>query len=213
MSIIHKEYFPSHFESIEVIKDRYDSGIHNLVDVYDQLKRVYKSRSIMKDNWPLTNIVENAKTIEVVGISVNELTIKFDRNALINAIKRGADITLLFLNPFSKNTSIREKEELLPKDQIKDMTIINLKYIEKIMNEIGDGYDLNILIYDEIPRFNLMFIDKRHLFIQYYAHYTRGEDNPCFYIENDGEDGTYNFYFNIYLEILKRSKRFDIGRY
>ncbi len=208
IKIIQKKYLPPHFERLEVIKDRYDLGLNNLREVYDQLKFVYKSRSLMKDKWPLTKVVEDAKTIEVIGISINELTIKFERGSLVNAIKKGTEITLLFLDPFSKNTSLREVEEILPRNQIKDMTIINMKYIEKIINEIGENNKLSVYTYNEIPRFNLMFIDKRHLFVQYYAYYTRGEDNPCFYIENDGDEGIYTFYYNIYLEILKRSREF-----
>ncbi|MEN8905053.1 MAG: DUF5919 domain-containing protein [Clostridiales bacterium] len=174
----------------------------------NQLRQVFSSRSAMYDNISFLNLISKSKKIDAIGISINELTIKFNRRSFIKLVKSGININLLFLDPHSENTVLREKEELLPENQIKNMTLINLNYMEKLMNELDHPSNLKVYIYDAIPRLNMIFIDNKYLILQNYAQYTRGEDCPCYYIQNDDNDGIYQFYYGIYEQFITRTKVF-----
>jgi hypothetical protein len=175
---------------------------------YNQLKRVFSSRAMMYDEISFYNLLKNANKIEAIGISINELTIKFDKLTFMNLIKSGTQIDLLFLDPESENTKLREQEELLPKGQIKNMTLINLNYIKDIMQKLNNPVNLKVYTYDTIPRLNMIFIDDKRLILQNYIVFTRGEDCPCYYIENDAGEGIYQFYHDIYKKFKENTKTF-----
>lgn len=174
-----------------------------------ELKKVFVRRSTMNKSWDLRKMICVAEKIECLGISNNEITLKMDSAALLEALERGAQIEVLFLDPKGKNTRLREKEESQEKNTIVNNTQTTLKYIMRIKkhNELGKVFDnLKVYVYDSIPRMNMIFIDGKHLLLQYYANNVPGASNPCFYIKKQAENQVYDFYYNQYKVIREGGK-------
>jgi hypothetical protein len=174
---------------------------------YCDIHKVYTARSDVQGD--LQALLKVATKVEAIGISINELTLKLGDKDYIRALERGAEFTLLFLDPDGVNVGIREDEENVEKNHIANATRKNLSRLNRLRTELEfDGKEnlyeqIEIILYDDIPRCNLVFIDDKVLFAQYYANYVKGENNPTFYIVNDGSDGIYSFY----RKIFDRTKR------
>lgn len=207
LGIIHKNLTITGSSDCELLRLKTTHAFLDKFEIYNQIEMVFQSRSLMKKKLQIEDIIKRSDKIEAIGISLNELTIKLDRNLFIETLKNGVHYNLLILDPHGKHTRLREKEEDLPKNQIKNMTDINLKYLKKVKSELPSNLqeNLQVSIYDHIPRFNLLFIDSEYLLMQYYASFTRGEDNPCFYIRNRGENGIYDFYHGIFTKIRENA--------
>jgi hypothetical protein len=218
LNLVHSTFIRSEFTPINQLKQQYETNSLNPYAVFNQLKAVFSSRSYMKKSWPLEEMLGRAKKVEAIGISINELTIKLDQNFFIDSLLRGTEYTLIMLDPMCKYNRLREKEEETPKGSNKRMTLINLNYLSKITQELKSSIpsikqQLDVSIYKNIPRYNLLFIDDEHLFVQYYAAYTRGEDNPCYYIKKDNNKGVYNFYREIYNKAKVSAKSLPDNKY
>ncbi len=158
----------------------------------------------MNELWDLRKMICVAEKIECLGISNNEITLKMDRAVLLDALNRGAQIEIMFLDPKGKNTKLREKEEGLKKKTIRHITQTTLEYILRIKkkSEAGKTFDnLRVFLYDSIPRMNMIFIDGNHLLLQYYANNIPGSSNPCFYIKKQADNQIFDFYYNQYKTI------------
>lgn len=174
-----------------------------------ELKKVFVRRSTMNKSWNLRKMISVAEKIECLGISNNEITLKMDAEALLEALKRGAEIEVLFLDPKGKNTKLREKEERQVKNTIVNNTKTTLNYIMRIKkhNESGEVFDnLKVFVYDSIPRMNMIFIDGTHLLLQYYANSVPGASNPCFYIKKQADNQIFDFYYKQYKVIRDGGK-------
>lgn len=161
----------------------------------------------MNKSWNLRKMISVAEKIECLGISNNEITLKMDAAALLEALNRGAQIEVLFLDPKGKNTKLREKEEKQVKNTIVNNTKTTLNYIMRIKkhNELGKVFDnLKVYVYDSIPRMNMIFIDGTHLLLQYYANNVPGASNPCFYIKKQNDNQIFDFYYRQY-QLIKES--------
>lgn len=174
-----------------------------------ELKKVFVRRSTMNKSWNLRKMISVAEKIECLGISNNEMTLKMDAETLFEALNRGAQIEVLFLDPNGKNTKLREKEEKQVKNTIVNNTKTTLNYIMRIKkrNEYGKVYDnLKVFVYDSIPRMNMIFIDGTHLLLQYYANSVPGASNPCFYIKKQADNQIFDFYYKQYKLIRDSGK-------
>lgn len=175
----------------------------------NELKKVFVRRSTMNKSWDLRKMICVAEKIECLGISNNEITLKMDAAALLEALNRGAHIEVLFLDPKGKNTRLREKEESQVKNTIVNNTQTTLNYIMRMKkhNELGKVFDnLKVYVYDSIPRMNMIFIDGTHLLLQYYANNVPGASNPCFYIKKQADNQIFDFYYNQYKVIRDGGK-------
>lgn len=180
-----------------------------LKDTSNELKTVYVRRSMMNKNWNLRKMISVAGKIECLGISNNELTLKMDASILLDALNRGAHIELVFLDPKSKFTRFREKEEGQVKNTIKNNTNTTLSYAIRLKNknEYNVVFDnLKIYTYDRLPRMNMIIIDETHMLLQYYANSIPGASNPCFYIKKQFENQIFDFYYNQYKKIRAEGK-------
>jgi hypothetical protein len=73
---------------------------------------------------------------------------------------------------------------------------------------LGECYSqIELNLYDEIPRVNMIFIDGSVVFVQYYANNVKGSSNPTMMIENKNTDGLFSFYQRLYNRILHNSTK------
>ncbi len=182
-----KENDPDYDEVYEWIISRIkDDKPSWKIKTTSEIEKVYPKRSSMNQDYDLASLIANSNNIRCVGISNTEMTAKMDKDAMEYALNNGAVIELMFLDPFGKYTSIREKEENHIPGRIKEITISNMGYPQDMKKRLPDdaASRLHILTYDVLPRMNIIIIDNTVL-LQYYANAVAGLDNPCFVIVKD----------------------------
>ncbi len=175
-----------------------------------EVQTVYIRRSLMNEAWNLRSMISVADKIECLGISNHEMTTRMDERLLVDALNRGTQIELLFLDPKGKYTRFRENEEHLKKNVIKNNTNASLDYALRIRDvEVSSDAreNLGIFIYDQVPRMNMIFLDGMHLLLQFYSNDVPGANNPCFYIKRLAQGQLYDFYYSQYEKIRNSGKR------
>ena len=131
--------------------------------------------------------------MRAVGISNSELTARINPSAIRNCISHGGKIEILFLDPDGKYTSLREQEENLRANRIKNITNINIETALDIRDSISEnGENIKLFLYDKPPRMNMIFVDE-YLILQYYSNNIQGINNPSFFIEKQTSSPVYEF--------------------
>lgn len=173
----------------------------------NEVAEVFAKRSAMSQMCNLSEMAAYGKTIRCLGISNSEMTIKMNPEALIFALKQGADIEILFLNPDSEYTLQREKEENLREGRIKSITVSNIEYAIDLKESLPDDLKnkFRLYTYDALPRMNVIVIDT-DIILQYYANKVAGMSNPCFLIKKKDISPLYDFCLNTYNSIKEISK-------
>lgn len=175
----------------------------------NEINEVFATRAAMNQSCSLDNIVATAKSIRVAGISNTEMTARINPNAIANCIKNGGTIEFLFLDPNGKYTELREQEENLRKDRIKNITALNIEEALDIREKSGGSEEnFKIYIYDKLPRMNMIFADD-YLVLQYYANKIPGIENPSFFIEKQRESPIFTFCEKAYEYLKSEAKEFD----
>ncbi len=172
--------------------------------ISSEVRLSFLKRPTMSSTINLPKRIANAKNIRIAGVSNIEITY-YNRAALTEALKHGADVEVLFLNPNSPHTLSREREDYgNEKGILKGLTLFCIKDFEVFRQELDENERerCRALIYDKLPRFNIILLDDCAV-IQYYVEGIPGSQCPCYYIERqDGVSPIYEFYEKMY-ESLK----------
>lgn len=175
--------------------------------VSNEVKQVLAMRSSLGNAMDLNEKIAQAHSIYAIGISNTELTYKMDPEAIKYAIENGCKIECIFLDPEGQYTKIREKEEGITENKIKDTTIRNINCAKDIIEELDESLKCNFKIYkyDLNPRMNILIIDDT-VILQYYANFVQGMQNPCFLIEKqENNSPLYDFCMNSFQALKEKS--------
>ena len=177
--------------------------------VTSEIKEVFATRAIMNQSCHFDEMIAKAKSVKAVGISNSELTARINPQAIKKCIENGGEIELLFLDPQGEYTRLREEEEELRTNRIKNITNINIETALGIKEKLGNNMDnFKLYTYDLQPRMNMIFVDDK-LILQYYSNKIAGIDNPTFFLEKKDISPVYDFCLKAY-ETLKADKK-EIG--
>ncbi len=158
-----------------------------------EIKEVFATRASMNQSCRFDDLIATAKCVRAVGISNSELTSRVNPNAIKNCIENGGSIELLFLKPDGKYTQLREQEEGLRTNRIRNITDINIETAFDFLAGINTNRsNFKLYTYDILPRQNMIFIDD-YLILQYYANKVPGIENPSFFIEKQPSSPLYDF--------------------
>ena len=135
-------------------------------------------------------------------------------------LKSGANFELILLDPHCESTQIRENEEGVRPGSIAEITRSTIDRMGPLLEQYlkqkgkGDLYSegIRLYLYTDTPRCNMIFIDNEEgsfAFVQFYANYTKGKNNPTFLIQKTAEDGLYDFYLDIYDQAKEHSDRWN----
>ena len=174
-----------------------------------EIEKAFLRRSYMNKLWDISRMILIAKRIECLGISNNELTLGMDEESLRIALENGLNLELLFLDPSKKCTKEREREEGQIKNTIKNNTNATLSFVKRLKDSLPESVrnNLTYYTYNLVPRMNMIFLDEKHLLLQYYANTIPGASNPCFYIKKKADGELYDFYHDQYIYIKERANR------
>lgn len=178
----------------------------NETQITSEIKEVFATRASVNQSCHFDDLVATAKHIRAVGISNSELTARINPSAIRNCIARGGKIEILFLDPNGKYTPLREQEENLRANRIKNITSINIETALDIRDSIPENREnISLYLYDKPPRMNMIFVDD-YLILQYYSNNIQGINNPSFFIEKQQVSPVYEFCEKSYEYLKSESK-------
>ena len=165
----------------------------NETQITTEIKEVFATRAAMNQSCQFDNLVATSKHIRAAYISNSELTARINPNAIRNCIANGGKIEILFLDPNGKYTPLREQEEELRPNRIKNVTNVNIETALDIRDSLPENKENMLLyLYDKSPRMNMIFVDT-YLILQYYSNNIQGINNPSFFIEKQASSPIYEF--------------------
>ena len=174
-----------------------------------EIKQVFATRASMKESCHFDDLIASAKSVRAAGISNSELTARINPGAIRNCIERGGKIEILFLEPEGTYTPLREKEEGLRPNRIRNITNINMETAQDMRDSLNDlKENLSLYVYDEQPRMNIIMIDD-YLLLQYYSNNMPCIQNPSFLIERQKDSPVFDFCEAAYNYLKSKAKRLE----
>ena len=166
--------------------------------ITSEIQEVFSTRAAMNQNCQLNDRIATAHTVRVVGISNSEVTARIDPKAIVNCVENGGSVEMLFLDPEGQFTGLREQEEGLRVNRIKNITNVNIDTALGFYDRIKVNKDnYKLYTYDKQPRMNMIFVDDC-LLLQYYANKIPGIENPTFFIVRQDNSPIFQFCENAY---------------
>ncbi len=165
-----------------------------------EIYKSYMKRAVMSQDIDLPNLITHSKKVRIAGVSNIEITF-YNKSALQDAIKNGAEIEVLFLEPTSSFAAQREQEDYGEICGItKGLIHFCIKDCQVLKTELGEQVKNNFRLYkyDCLPRFNLILLDTCAV-LQFYPGCLPGDKSPCFYIKREDDSSpVYDFCTLIY---------------
>ena len=171
---------------------------------------VYTSRAEFSARLPTRALLAGATSVRAAGLSLNMLTQHYPDESMRRLLKEGMSLRCLFLDPGGTAIRTREQEEHHPPGALVGLTELNIAMLaERVGRELPPvaRERLQIRVYDETIRFNILLIDRRVGVIQPYLPESRGTDSPTFVLEpaRDGE-GLFPVFEQVFESLWERSR-------
>lgn len=177
-------------------------------DRFADLIGVFTSRSEFQAKFPPTELLDTAKDVRAAGLSLNMLCQTYSEARLREIIEAGTSLTCLFLKPYGRYIAQREAEEGYPEGRLSALTALNMTILE---DRVADRLSaeargrLQIGVYDEPIRFNVLLVDSQLCVAQPYLPQVRGVDSPTFLIKKDRPaGGLYGTFSQIFTSLWER---------
>jgi hypothetical protein len=160
-------------------------------DQYQDVTAVYATRSELMSSYPPHVLFDGATTIRACGLSLNLICQQYGVHGLRRLIKRGGSIQCLFLDPDGSAIRLREQEENYEPGALSDLTRLNIRSLQdRVRTQLPEDARsrLEIAVYDETIRFNIVLVDEQVMTVQPYLPAMRGIDSPTFVLRRRWED-------------------------
>jgi hypothetical protein len=203
---IKKEINSRESSAFQLARDKYDI-INNKYPTrrsvrYLDTACVFDSKTAFDNCIGVQRIFSHADEIKAIGISLNSILMNWGTNNLVKLVReRKCCIKLLFLEPNSTSTKLREKDEALIEGTISQVTSTNINLLKKVIGELGDDAKyLTYKVYDRMPFINMYIINNKIIILQHYLPGKRGQESPVYVIRDEGNETglfcSYNEIFN-----------------
>lgn len=166
-------------------REAFDAAAQVIGDRFVDLEAVYPTRSEFQAKLPTSELLEEAKEIRACGLSLNMLCQTISDVRLRELVERGTTLRCLFLKPYGHFIREREQEEGYPENRLSDLTAMNLMILrEHVAGRVSPEARerIEIGVYDEPIRFNVLLVDSELCVTQTYLPQARGVDSPTFVI-------------------------------
>ncbi|MEV6690353.1 DUF5919 domain-containing protein [Micromonospora sp. NPDC051196] len=144
------------------------------------LTAVYQSRCDLTAAMPADQLLDGARVVRAVGLSLNLLCQDYADRRWHELLGRDARVCCLFLEPNGASIQAREREEGFPSGQLSALTKLNIETLLRIRDRlpVSQREHLELGTYDETLRFNIMLVDDLCV-AQPYLTASRGVDSPA----------------------------------
>lgn len=173
------------------------------------LVAVFLSRSEFTHRLPPDELLNGANDIHAVGLSLNLLCQHFGDRRLQSLLDAGCSIRCLFLDPNGTAIKAREQEEGYDAGMLSSLTVFNVRVLERLRLQLSGDTParLQVRLYDEPVRFNIIIVDRRTCIVQPYLPAVRGVDSPTLVIERqDGVSGLFSVFEQVVDSLWERGK-------
>ena len=154
-------------------------------------------------------LFDDATTIDAVGLSLNLICQQYP-DLKLRALLRRASVRLLFLDPDGESIKRRNREEGHEEGHLSAWSNGNINIMKRLREDLAPeaAARVQLRVYDETIRFNLMFIDNQLGVMQTYLPALRGLDSPTFMMQRSGPEGSdlYSVYSHVFTSIWERGK-------
>jgi Domain of unknown function (DUF5919) len=177
----------------------------HLADVFG----VFASRSDFASSIQPQALFDGAARIRAAGLSLNLICQQLPDTHLLRMLTGGTQLTCLLLDPEGSAIKAREHEEGYPPGHLSTLNALNVGLLTRLRTRLpADQRDrLQIALYDETIRFNIILVDDAACVAQPYMPQARGVDSPTLLIRrNDQPGGLYPVFAQVYESIQERSK-------
>ena len=170
---------------------------------------VYASRADFAEALPTATLLNGARFVRAAGLSLNMFGQHPD-GSLRRMIEGGTTMRCLFLDPLGDAIRAREREEGHASGALVALTELNIGMLtERIGGRLSPAARerLQVRVYDETIRFNIILIDERIGVVQPYMPESRGTDSPTLVLE-PGRDsaGLFPVFAQVFESLWERSK-------
>jgi transcriptional regulator with XRE-family HTH domain len=171
---------------------------------------VYASRSEFTSRMPPHVLFDGAKRVWAAGLSLNLLCQQYADGSLRQLVTDGAHLRLMFLDPEGTAVTAREQEEGYPAGHLASLTRLNIQnLIRHVRDVLPDEHraNLQIAVYDETLRFNIVLVDEHLCVAQPYLPDSRGVNAPTFVLDRRAAThGLYPVFEQVFTALWQRSR-------
>ncbi len=141
--------------------------------------RIYPNRMAFVDDLPPDRLLDDAHVLDAAGLSLNIVCQHYPDKSLVSLLNR-AHVRLLFLDPDGDAIRARNAEEEHEDEHLANWTRTNLRLLLRVRDSLApeSAARVQIRVYDETIRFNILLIDGELGVVQPYLPRTRGKDSP-----------------------------------
>ncbi|MFB4272257.1 DUF5919 domain-containing protein [Nonomuraea sp. GTA35] len=121
----------------------------------------------------------------------------------------GTRIRCLFLDPNGQAIRAREAEEGYTDSTLTTLTALNISMLTRLRDrlETTSAQRLELHVYDETIRFNVIIVDRALCVVQPYLPQARGVDSPTFVItDNTAAEGLFPLFDQVFRDMWERSE-------
>ncbi|MEU8397812.1 DUF5919 domain-containing protein [Nonomuraea sp. NPDC048892] len=170
---------------------------------------VFSSRSAFSSAYPASSLFDDAKEINAAGLSLNILCQGYPDHQLKRLLDSGTRICCLFLDPKGQAIRAREAEEGYTDSTLTTLTALNISMLTRLRDRLDttSAQRLELHVYDDTIRFNLIIVDRALCVVQPYLPAARGVDSPTFVItDNTAAEGLFPIFDQVLRDMWERSK-------
>ena len=180
------------------------------VGPYADVTAVYPSRSEFTSRMPPHVLFDGARRVWAVGLSLNLLCQQYADGSLRQLATDGAQLRLMFLDPDGAAVTAREQEEGYPAGHLASLTKLNIQnLIRHVRDTLPEEHraNLEIAVYDETLRFNIVLVDEHLCVAQPYLPDSRGVNAPTFVVDRRAAThGLYPVFEQVFTGLWQRSR-------
>lgn len=177
---------------------------------YSDVVAVYTSRSDFTSKMPPHSLFQAATSIRVAGLSLNLICQHYSDAELMQIVAKGTTLRCLFLDPNGEAMKAREAEEGYSAGYLSSLTDLNIQNLTRRVRDrlpVERQAALEIAVYDETVRLNIILIDSDLCIAQPYMPEARGVDSPTFVIRRKwAEAGLYPTFERVFTSLWERSR-------
>jgi transcriptional regulator with XRE-family HTH domain len=173
------------------------------------VRQVFANRSEFLAAWPTSRLFDAATTIRTAGLSLNLICQQYPDQKLVGLLAGGTHVSCLLLDPDGEAIKAREREEGYLDGYLSRLNELNVSLLIRLREQLppADRPRLEIAVYDETIRFNIILVDEKIGFVQPYLPHARGVSSPTFALERaTGPAGLYPTFDQIYTTLAARAK-------
>lgn len=178
---------------------------------YADVSAIYATRSEFMAGLPPRAMLESAQSVDAVGLSLNLICQHYADNELLNLLNAGTRMRCLFLDPAGEATKLREREEGYLPGHLASLTDLNIgNLVRRVRDRLNPEakQNLEIGVYDETVRFNVMIVDDELCVAQPYLHDIRGIESPTFVIRRQSpEAGLFPVFQHFFTHLWERARQ------